>query len=58
VAGGIDVPQVLGSRSTALRGFGGLEGRPLQRGDVLACGPGRARRCRPRGSALSRRKWP
>ncbi|HFP9303459.1 urea amidolyase [Raoultella planticola] len=39
VAGGIDVPQVLGSRSTALRGgFGGLEGRPLQRGDVLACG--------------------
>ena len=39
MAGGIDVPQVLGSRSTALRGgFGGLEGRPLQRGDVLACG--------------------
>ncbi len=36
VAGGIDVPQGLGSRSTALRGgFGGLEGRPLQRGDVL-----------------------
>lgn len=36
VAGGIDVPPVLGSRSTALRGsFGGFEGRPLQKGDVL-----------------------
>eukprot|EP00102_Acyrthosiphon_pisum_P027256 XP_016664466.1 PREDICTED: uncharacterized protein YbgK-like [Acyrthosiphon pisum] len=39
IAGGIDVPMVLGSRSTALRGgFGGLEGRPLQRGDRLALG--------------------
>ncbi|MBS0970724.1 MULTISPECIES: 5-oxoprolinase subunit C family protein [Yersiniaceae] len=39
IAGGIDVPQVLGSRSTALRGsFGGLEGRPLQRGDRLITG--------------------
>lgn len=39
VAGGIDVPLVMGSRSTALRGgFGGFEGRPLQRGDRLACG--------------------
>lgn len=39
IAGGIDVPSVMGSRSTALRGsFGGFEGRPLQRGDRLACG--------------------
>lgn len=39
VAGGIDVPQVLGSRSTALRGsFGGFSGRPLQCGDRLATG--------------------
>lgn len=39
VAGGIDVPPVLGSRSTALRGsFGGFAGRPLQRGDRLAAG--------------------
>ncbi|PLR34699.1 allophanate hydrolase [Chimaeribacter californicus] len=39
VAGGIDVPPVLGSRSTALRGsFGGFDGRPLQRGDRLATG--------------------
>ncbi|WP_343552248.1 biotin-dependent carboxyltransferase family protein [Pantoea sp.] len=42
IAGGIDVPLVLGSRSTALRGgFGGMEGRPLQRGDRLALGPSR-----------------
>lgn len=36
VAGGIDVPVILGSRSTDLRGgFGGHEGRALQRGDKL-----------------------
>jgi antagonist of KipI len=35
--GGIDVPNVLGSRSTALAaGFGGLDGRAVRRGDVLA----------------------
>jgi antagonist of KipI len=40
VAGGIDVPPVLGSRSTYVRaGFGGLDGRPLRRGDTLAVGP-------------------
>jgi 5-oxoprolinase (ATP-hydrolysing) subunit C len=39
VAGGIDVPEVLGSRSTQLRGaFGGLDGRALRRGDRLHCG--------------------
>jgi 5-oxoprolinase (ATP-hydrolysing) subunit C len=38
VAGGIDVPIVLGSRSTQLRGeFGGLHGRPLRPGDILSC---------------------
>lgn len=37
VAGGIDVPVVLGSRSTCVRAaFGGYRGRPLERGDVLA----------------------
>ncbi len=36
LAGGIDVPEVLGSRSTCLAGgFGGIEGRPLRAGDVL-----------------------
>ena len=38
VGGGIDVPIVLGSRSTQFRGeFGGLHGRPLQPGDILPC---------------------
>lgn len=37
VAGGIDVPLVLGSRSTYLRGaMGGLDGRALRDGDELA----------------------
>jgi antagonist of KipI len=36
VAGGIDVPLVMGSRSTYRRaGIGGHEGRPLKAGDVL-----------------------
>jgi biotin-dependent carboxylase-like uncharacterized protein len=36
VAGGIDVPEVLGSRSTSLvGGFGGFDGRPLRAGDRL-----------------------
>jgi biotin-dependent carboxylase-like uncharacterized protein len=36
IAGGIDVPEVLGSRSTDLQAaFGGLDGRLLRRGDVL-----------------------
>jgi antagonist of KipI len=40
VAGGIDVPTVLGSRSTDLRGgFGGMHGRQLRRGDRLPLGP-------------------
>lgn len=39
IAGGIDVPPVLGSRSTYLRaGFGGHEGRALKEGDVLRTG--------------------
>lgn len=39
VAGGIDVPMVLGSRSTDLNNaFGGYHGRTLQAGDVLAVG--------------------
>ncbi len=38
VAGGIDVPVVLGSRATALgAGFGGLDGRALRAGDRLRC---------------------
>ena len=44
VSGGIETPPVLGSRSThLLTGLGGLEGRALKRGDVLAAGPARRR---------------
>ena len=42
VAGGIDIPMVLDSKSTYLRstfGFGGLEGRALRTGDVLRSVP-------------------
>jgi biotin-dependent carboxylase-like uncharacterized protein len=40
VAGGIDVPIVLGSRSTQSRdGFGGFAGRPLRTGDQLPIAP-------------------
>jgi antagonist of KipI len=36
IAGGLDVPNVLGSRSTYLRaGIGGYKGRTLQKGDYL-----------------------
>ena len=36
VAGGLDIPEVMGSRSTNLRcGIGGFEGRALRAGDVI-----------------------
>ena len=39
VEGGLDVRRVLGSRSTfMLGGFGGMEGRPIESGDVLPLG--------------------
>jgi len=39
VAGGIDVPAILGSRSTyGLGAFGGFQGRKLQAGDVVPVG--------------------
>ncbi len=42
VAGGIDVPPVLGSKCTyTLGGLGGLRGRVLKKGDVLEVGPPR-----------------
>ncbi|MBM3944904.1 MAG: biotin-dependent carboxyltransferase family protein, partial [SAR202 cluster bacterium] len=40
VAGGIDVPVVLGSRSTYMKsGLGGFEGRALKQGDILSALP-------------------
>ena len=36
IGGGISLPEVLGSRSTNLSsGFGGFDGRPLKKGDIL-----------------------
>ncbi len=44
-AGGIDVPPVMGSRSTYLRaGIGGLEGRALRDGDELPLGEAKGKR--------------
>jgi len=41
VSGGIEVPKVLGSRSTYVGGkLGGYQGRPLKKGDILRCGEG------------------
>lgn len=52
VAGGIDVPSVLGSRATCMAGgFGGIDGRPLRRGDRIAPR-------RPRDVAAAGRAWP
>ena len=63
VRGGFDVPLVMGSRSTYVRGgFGGLEGRALRKGDVLRIAPAPARplpgriRGHLRGRAESRRR--
>ncbi len=42
VAGGFALPEVMGSKSTALRiGIGGLDGRELQKGDVLKVNGGK-----------------
>ena len=52
VAGGVDVPEVLGSRSTApVGGIGGIEGRPLAEGD-------RIRPAHPQVLGLGGRSWP
>jgi biotin-dependent carboxylase-like uncharacterized protein len=57
LAGGVDVPPVLGSRATYLRGrLGGLRGRALARDDVLPLGP--AAPARPRAvPSASRPRW-
>jgi len=53
IAGGIDVPVVLGSRSLyALGAFGGFDGRALQAGDVLPVGAGAGRMGRSLPTAL------
>src|SRR5204863_6310375 len=53
VAGGISVPEVLGSRSTYLPGgFGGFEGRVLKRGDVVPLAEDATRLSRERFASL------
>ncbi|GBR43473.1 5-oxoprolinase subunit C family protein [Gluconobacter roseus] len=55
VRGGLDVPTVLGARSTDLKGgFGGFEGRALQKGDRLACMTATSIRLPAAGYGLSR----
>lgn len=57
LAGGVDVPLVLGSRSTQLRGqFGGHLGRALVRGDVLRSGAITAATRRPAGARQTLRR--
>ena len=51
ISGGVEVPAVLGSRSTDLRcGFGGYNGRALRDGDELSLGKATALAPDPRGS--------
>ena len=40
ISGGLDVLEIMGSRSTSIReGIGGLQGRPLTKGDILQAFP-------------------
>jgi antagonist of KipI len=58
VRGGLDVPAVLGSRSTYLHAaFGGLDGRRLRAGDVLVIGTAARGKSKPRrvGDGLASR---
>ena len=57
LAGGIDVPLVLGSRSTCLvAGFGGLDGRALRTGDLIGPRARRGRDAMP--EAVAGARWP
>lgn len=59
VAGGIDVPPVLGSRSTyPLCGIGGFKGRKLQEGDEIPIGPSQVNIVRRAGVRLDTRYIP
>lgn len=65
VAGGFDVPLYLGSRSTYVRGSqGGMNGRPLRKGDSIPLGASRAatgelsgRRVRPEARLAFESPW-
>ena len=54
VAGGIQVPDVLGSKSTHLgSSLGGYDGRALSEGDVMQIGDDSAVPTRPRGGTMA-----
>lgn len=54
VAGGLDIPSILGSRSThAASGIGGLDGRALASGDILPIGDEADGMLRPSAGATS-----
>jgi len=56
VAGGFDVPWVLGSRCTYIpAGFGGHQGRALQKGDILALSPQASATARARFNHLQKK---
>ncbi len=53
VDGGIDVPELMGSKSTDVQGvFGGWQGRKLQNGDVLPIGKKNPKQLKNRGVLL------
>lgn len=53
LAGGIDVPALMGSRSTDVQGeFGGWQGRKLQNGDLLPIGKKNPKQLKNRGVLL------
>jgi antagonist of KipI len=57
--GGIDVPLVLGSASTALgAGFGGVDGRRLQSGDILRAGASITASAEIEGASSPDAVWP
>jgi antagonist of KipI len=57
--GGIDVPEVLGSRSTCLAaGFGGIDGRLLRAGDEIDGRDGTPSTAGGEAAALGERVWP
>src|SRR5512136_102252 len=59
VAGGMDVPFILGSKSTCLPGnFGGFRGRAFRKGDKIEIGKKRASLRTLRGRRWSERKTP
>ncbi len=59
VAGGVDVPVILGSKSTCLPGnFGGFNGRALKKGDQIAFGDSLLSLGELKNRRLSEMKWP